>query len=329
MKRSLLLFSLGASLLMPLRALAQEGSLLSEYNFLQTIPGLVNEGQSITSFPDYISGIFNFGIVIIGIAALVMITVGGFWYVTSAGNQAQATTAKLIITDAFLGLFVALFAFLILRTINPNLVEGGLSRLQGGPNTEIAPNPSGGTGRFSDSAFVGSSPADFQYCDGAGYCYESLARCESSDTIGVCQVVSGDPGGLSGEQRDRLASHNQNLQTLLTSGVKVKDNFPSTSLAGLPSNAVTKSIALRGDCNCDLVITAGTEDGHQTHGLGLDVVDFRVTPSLTSYMKSGGVATELSSGNTSYTFERGPLRGATVYLEDAGTANEHYHVSWE
>jgi hypothetical protein len=51
-----------------------------------------------------------------------MLTIGGFSYMTSAGNQAQVGTSKKLITDAILGLIVVFVSWLVLYTINPDLL---------------------------------------------------------------------------------------------------------------------------------------------------------------------------------------------------------------
>jgi hypothetical protein len=76
-----------------------------------------------TDFYTYVGYLYKFGIAAVGIAALFMIIVGGFMYITSAGNNAKMESAKGVITDAIVGLILALSAYLILYTINPELVN--------------------------------------------------------------------------------------------------------------------------------------------------------------------------------------------------------------
>ena len=52
-----------------------------------------------------------------------MIMVGGFMYITSAGNQATMGKAKGYITDAIIGLIMAMAAYLLLYEINPDLLK--------------------------------------------------------------------------------------------------------------------------------------------------------------------------------------------------------------
>ena len=56
-----------------------------------------------------------------------MITIGGFMYFTSAGNNSKMESAKNVITDAIIGLIAVLFAWIILNKINPALVNADLS----------------------------------------------------------------------------------------------------------------------------------------------------------------------------------------------------------
>lgn len=95
------------------------------YHLLESIPG-VAEGCEVVEFPEYMSGIYKFSFVAIAVSALLMITIGGFYWLMSAGNQSQAGTAKKLITDALIGLAVALVSWLILNTINPDLLKGEL-----------------------------------------------------------------------------------------------------------------------------------------------------------------------------------------------------------
>ena len=97
-------------------------STLADYKYtpLEHIPGFESAGSD---FPAFVLGLYQFGIWVIGICAILMITVGGFMYLISAGNTSKMENAKKIITDALLGLIIALGAYFLLYTINPNLVN--------------------------------------------------------------------------------------------------------------------------------------------------------------------------------------------------------------
>jgi len=77
---------------------------------------------------DYISALYQYSVGIAAILAMVMIMVGGFLWLTSAGSPDRVGKAKEFITSAIMGLALALFSFVILYTINPRLV--GLQGLE-------------------------------------------------------------------------------------------------------------------------------------------------------------------------------------------------------
>ncbi|GEM_PF-4031032 len=84
------------------------------------------ELPSFTQSGDPASLVNNFYLYILGIAgtlAVIMIVFGGIKYVVTAGNVSAQGDAKDIIKSAVWGLVLLAGAFLILNTINPNLVE--------------------------------------------------------------------------------------------------------------------------------------------------------------------------------------------------------------
>ncbi len=49
-----------------------------------------------------------------------------------------------------------------------------------------------------------------------------------------------------------------------------------TNVAGLPEETINMLLSLKSICGCSVVITGGTEPGHQTHGVGKRPVDLRI-----------------------------------------------------
>lgn len=99
-----------------------------EYTPMQPIPG--TDVDLSKDFPSYVMAIYKFSIWTVGIAALLMVTIGGFMYFTAAGNTSNLGKAKTVITDALLGVVLALTAWLLLNTINPDLTRIDLSSLE-------------------------------------------------------------------------------------------------------------------------------------------------------------------------------------------------------
>jgi hypothetical protein len=74
------------------------------------------------SLPDYVKYIFNFFLAIAGLIAFSALVYGGIRYLTSAGSPVLIKEARDQIFAAFLGLLILLGSYLILTTINPQLV---------------------------------------------------------------------------------------------------------------------------------------------------------------------------------------------------------------
>lgn len=95
------------------------------------IPG-INYGAGIAEF---VSSIYSWGIGIVGILALVQLIRGGFIYMIS-GAVDKKSEAKSIITDAFIGLALALGSYLIIYIINPAVLT--IKFPEAPPKTDIS-----------------------------------------------------------------------------------------------------------------------------------------------------------------------------------------------
>lgn len=84
------------------------------------IPGLTV--TTLPALPAYIAAIFNFALLAIGLLVFGVLLYGGFRYLTSAGNPTAMNDAKDRIFSAFLGLIILFSSYLILKTINPELL---------------------------------------------------------------------------------------------------------------------------------------------------------------------------------------------------------------
>ena len=93
------------------------------------IPGMGNV-SSATPPGAYVGAFYNFALMASGILALGAIVYGGVLYATSAGNSSKQSEGKAWITSALTGLLLLGGAYLILYTINPNLVNLNLPSLQ-------------------------------------------------------------------------------------------------------------------------------------------------------------------------------------------------------
>ncbi len=80
-------------------------------------------GNTVLDLANYIDVIYQFIISIIGLVAAIMMIIGGFEYLTSAGDGGKIGAAKKRITNALIGLVLAFSAYLLLNTINPELLR--------------------------------------------------------------------------------------------------------------------------------------------------------------------------------------------------------------
>ncbi|MDD5031905.1 MAG: pilin [Patescibacteria group bacterium] len=72
---------------------------------------------------EYIAGIYNYAIGIVGILAAVVLMVGGVIWLTAGGSPDKVNEAKAWIGAALSGLVLALTSYMILYQVNPDLVK--------------------------------------------------------------------------------------------------------------------------------------------------------------------------------------------------------------
>lgn len=76
----------------------------------------------ITWINQYVAGIYNYAIGIVGILAAVVLMFGGLLWLTAGGNATRVGEAKAWIGASLTGLVIALTSYMILYQINPGLV---------------------------------------------------------------------------------------------------------------------------------------------------------------------------------------------------------------
>lgn len=221
-----------------------------DYQLLEKIPG--TNGISGSNLPDYISAIYKVALVVVTLSAVLMLSIGGFMYLTSAGNTSSISTAKGIIYDSLIGLVIALSAWLILYTINPDLVEITLTPL---PAAEIVniPRPVLGdpnaapSGSDAEVATFILSSAPFVTLDNVGDCRDTsgvsvtpqrnMASIASGERAVACNNKCGAPNNIACTDTTKLS------RTMLDAIAKVGSatgpgiNFRINSIAGGPHAA--------------------------------------------------------------------------------------------
>lgn len=93
-----------------------KGKVITPTKFtLAAIPGI-----QYGSIESYLESLYYWGIGIVGVLTLIQLIRGGLMYMVS-GAVEQKTNAKGIITDALIGLVLALASFIIINVLNPRL----------------------------------------------------------------------------------------------------------------------------------------------------------------------------------------------------------------
>lgn len=87
----------------------------------------ISGGLSGASLTDSISLIVNMLIFIIGMAAVIMLVIGGFKYVFSQGNEKAVSSAKDTILYAIIGIVVALLAYAVVNFVLGSVLDAPTS----------------------------------------------------------------------------------------------------------------------------------------------------------------------------------------------------------
>ena len=96
---------------------------LAQYQLETALPKIPGIPPPSSGLPEYINYLFVFGLGVIGVIALSVMMFGGIQYILAAGNVGKTTEAKEWIYAALTGLGLLLVSYLLLRTINPDLVK--------------------------------------------------------------------------------------------------------------------------------------------------------------------------------------------------------------
>ncbi|MGB9726548.1 MAG: pilin [Minisyncoccia bacterium] len=111
------------------------------YEFETGIPGIAKKGESLQrmTLAEFVKLLIRYIFKISGILAFIMIVYGGILYLVSGGNPQKQKSALEYISAAIIGL-IFLFAFwLILNTINPDILR--ISNLANQNSTTSPPSP--------------------------------------------------------------------------------------------------------------------------------------------------------------------------------------------
>lgn len=237
----------------------------------------------------YLVNLYNIGVGIAGVLAVVMLVIGGIEYISSAVIDTKAE-AKKRIWAAIGGLLLALLSWLLLNTINPKFVTSSLSLQQ-----VTAPGKASGI-----STGTSGAAASAQAPAGPGVTQEEAAKQladfnKSSIGTGASVEVSSSGGCTS-----------QNAANC-------------TSLNGVQQSTLNEAKRIAAECNCRILITAGTEIGHEKGALSHEAgtkIDIR---AVDESGKDVAISTFIKTNKNFELGSRTEKDGATVTYKDKTT----------
>ena len=109
------------------------------YKISVSLPG-APKGTEVRDPSEYISILFKAGLAVAGVLALVFLLYGAILYTVSSsrGNVQGEAQAKERIYSVFLGLGLLLLSYLILYTINPDLVKLKMPKMKVSPDIQTS-----------------------------------------------------------------------------------------------------------------------------------------------------------------------------------------------
>lgn len=89
----------------------------------EKVGGILLEKGETSYIAQLVQGIYNYSIGIVGIIAAIILMAGGIVWLVSSGSSEKVSQAKKLITGSLIGLLLVFGSHLLLKTINPDLVE--------------------------------------------------------------------------------------------------------------------------------------------------------------------------------------------------------------
>lgn len=285
-------------------ASAGKASAQTSYTLLEELP-IIGKTVALDSggLNAYLQTIFNLGIGIAIALAVVMIVIGGAQYLSTDALTGK-TEGRSKLAHAVGGLILALGVFVILYTVNPDILKLNLDL---------------------KNSLKKAEKQNVQISTPTTTIPTIVKRTEGVDTS-----ANKDEAAIREKLKAAGVSVNKNP---CPKGVKYQDVAGGcTTLAGLSNATVDKIIALKTGCGCSVEITGGTELGHKTHGIQYsNIVDLSLTSDLLGWIKNNGTATSYSgcSVGNKYTidFAQGIIGQKSVFVDEKIDGNyPHFHV---
>lgn len=131
-----------------------------------TLPGFTTPSDASANPGNWVQSFYNFALLLSGVLAFGVIVYGGVRYAASGGNPSKQAEAKSVITGALLGLLLLAGAYIVLYTINPNILSLKLPAVETLKQVPPPPPPppSGGGGGLQACPQTCTSDANCSAC---------------------------------------------------------------------------------------------------------------------------------------------------------------------
>jgi len=304
---------------------------------------------------EYIAAMFKYGVGLAAMLAVIMMMIGGFVWLSSGGSPDRIGKAKEFISSALIGLFLALFSYLMLYTINPRLVASEsilVPNIQSVTYQSVCCND--GTWVQQEQkgdVTVGDS------CSAKGGIDSSAASCGICCNCDTSVMGSGTQSCMNLDSGDNCPSHNATFPngstfcvraagecsssvrrcTVVSAGSQsggstVGDSQSTDSQTGssYASGLQTAAIGERLNKYVDVYggkVTSGLRSGEPRHGSGYVVdMSYKSGSTLTNYVTSNKTQVKTLSWGTAYYMPDG-----TVFVKEADSESQsgyHWHVEF-
>lgn len=269
-----------------------------EPTFIEGIAG--SAASSLATNPSMVfSAIWIFGVIACIAAAGFVIAVGGVKW-TAATSSNTALDAKNDIKRGVYGALGVLGLWLVLNQVNPDLLRGDIrfEPIRPGVGVTTPTNPATNTPPTTGN--------------------RTITGARSHENIKT--ILQGL--GITTNRGFTPCTEQQRAMTSIP---------PCTDIQGLPDEIINVLRGIRQDCSsCNLVITGGTEPGHQTHGCNYTLKICRPTVDLR--LEQGDALWNLITNPANQKLgPSGPCAQVYLYRSarfcDETAGDRHWHVS--
>lgn len=273
-----------------------ESEVLTKYKLLQTLPGYKYDSEGgKTNLENYLSWLYRFALAAAAFLAFLMMVIGGIQMIVGGASETARSDGKKKIEDAIWGLLLAVSAWLILYSINPQLVGMGLSST---PSVNVVgtaneKNQLGGNYQTVNTLF------EIQQKMLSNSHYSRFPGLLGKDLNGKNWTL---------EEQLNLDTHDMAMKKYNLAGIQVTSSKGAsgvcadqatctTSMNGIPKKTVDTHIKIVSDLKKSsdpelrkivdsYTLTGGTEKGHNAQGFGKGSSDVRYSEKLYEYLKA-------------------------------------------